>query len=97
MATCGPIIAAAQAKRKAIVLLQCVLNGDDAQLNRIGDVVIDAVALPSRLWFETPDILLAVGVSEDDKKGHITVGRAQNGTGARSSTLHDLTICLHTA
>ena len=81
MATQGALIAAAQAGKQAVVLLQCQLDGEAAQLTRVAEVLIGSMALPSRLCFAA-DELWAVGLS--DGKGHISVGRAHTSTGPAS-------------
>jgi hypothetical protein len=79
MAVEGPLIAVAQAGKQAVVLLQCTLDGETAQLTRKADIVIDTVALPSRLCFTAPNSLWAIGTSGG--KGLCSVGRVHQGAG----------------
>lgn len=78
LATEGALIAVAQAGKHSVVLLQCQLDGEAALLTRVAEVVIDRIALPSRLCFAA-DTLWVVGAV--DGTGHISVGRAQNRAG----------------
>jgi hypothetical protein len=80
MATEGPLMAVAQAGKQAVVLLQCTLDGETAQLTRLADIVIETVALPSRLCFMGPASLWAVGLGSS---GHMSAGRAQRTSGVQ--------------
>ena len=81
MATQGALIAAAQAGKQAVVLLQCQLDGETAQLTLVAEVVIGSIAFPARLCFTAGELWV---VGSSDSKGHISVGRAHTSTGPAS-------------